>query len=305
MSWQDELSAAVGRAVEGAGRSVVRVGRAEGRGTGIVIEAGLVVTSAHNLRGDTTTLTFADGRTVTGSVKAIDADGDLAVVAAETGSATPIGWADGPDTSGAGASGPALGTPVFALALPPGGTGVRATFGTVSAVGRSFRGPRGRLISDGLEHTAPLGRGSSGGPLVDADGRLVAVNTHRLGEGFYLALPATASLRSRIEALSRGEAPTRRRLGVALAPSHVARRLRRAVGLDERDGVLVREVSDDSPAATAGLRRGDLIVAAAGQPVDSIDALLAAVDAVSDPATLPLTIVRGSDEVEVVVRFDG
>lgn len=302
MSWQEELTGAAGKAVAAAGGSVVRVGRAQGRGAGMVIEAGLVLTSAHNLRGETTTLTFSDGRSVTGTVKAVDADGDLAVLAADTGPAAPVGWADG--AGGAEAARPALGTPVFALAMPAGGTGVRVTFGTVSSVGRSFRGPQGRLISDGLEHTAPLGRGSSGGPLVDADGRLVAINTHRLGDGFYLALPANAGLRSRIEALGRGEAPARRRLGVALAPPHVARRLRSAVGLDDRDGVLIREVADDSPAAGAGLRRGDLIVAAGGQPVDSIDALLGAVDAV-DGATLALTVVRASQELEIEVRFDG
>ena len=133
MSWQDQLKEAAGRAVEAAGNSVVRVGRAEGRGAGVVIDSGLVVTSAHNLRSDTTTLTFADGRSVPATVKAIDADGDLAVLAAETGPAGPIGWADGTD-----AAGPAVGTPVFALALPAGGGGVRVTFGTVSSVGRSF-----------------------------------------------------------------------------------------------------------------------------------------------------------------------
>jgi serine protease Do len=301
MSLHDELTGAVARVESAAGGAVVRVGRGAGRGAGIVIDAGLVVTSAHNLRGDTATVTFADGRSVTATVKATDDDGDLAVLAAETGPATPIGWADAAGEAGV----PVLGTPVFAPALPPGAAGVRVTFGTVSSVGRAFRGPRGRLISDSLEHTAPLGRGSSGGPLVDAEGRLVGINTHRLGDGFYLALPATAALRSRIEALGRGEAPARRRLGVALAPPHVARRLRSAVGLDEREGVLVREVADESPAAVAGLRRGDLIVAAGGRPIDSVDALLAAVDGVGDAATLSLTIVRASEELEVSVRFEG
>ena len=79
---------------------------------------------------------------------------------------------------------------MFALALPAGGGGVRVTFGTVSSLGRNFRGPRGRLITDGIEHTAPLGRGSSGGPLVDPEGRLLGINTHRPGDGLYLALPA-------------------------------------------------------------------------------------------------------------------
>ena len=85
-----------------------------------------------------------------------------------------------------------------------------------------------------------LAPGSSGGALLDTTGNLVGINTNRIGEGFYLALPADAALRERIEALGRGESPEPTRLGVAVAPAHVARRMRRAVGLPERDGVLVR-----------------------------------------------------------------
>jgi S1-C subfamily serine protease len=302
MSILDELAAATARVAAAAGQAVVRIGRAEGRGTGVVIAAGTVLTSAHNLRGDEVTVSFPDGRSATGSVQGVDVDGDLAVVAVDTGAVGPIGWAAGPSESGT-SDGPALGTPIFALALPAGASTARVTFGTVSAVGRSFRGPRGRLITDALEHTAPLGRGSSGGPLVDTEGRLVGINTHRTGDGLYLAVPATAALRSRTEALSRGESPTRRRLGIALAPPYVARRLRGAVGLPARDGVLVREISEGGPGAAAGLQRGDLIVSAGGQPVDSMDALLTAVDGIGDAGTLALGLVRGADELEVVVTF--
>jgi serine protease Do len=289
----DELTAATGRVVTAAGGAVVRIGRAEGRGAGVVVGPGSVVTSAHNLRGEEVTVAFSDGRTVTGTVKGVDSDGDLAVVAVDTGDVAPISWSD---------AAPALGAPVLALALPGGG-GVRVTFGTISSVGRSFRGPRGRLITDGVEHTAPIGRGSSGGPLVDVDGRLLALNTHRPGDGLYLALPVTEARRGRIDALARGESPTRRRLGVALAPPHVARRLRAAVGLPARDGVLIRDVAEGGPGAAAGLVRGDLIVAAAGQPVGSIDDLLAAVDGVGE-GSLSLRVVRGTEEVDITVRFD-
>ena len=71
------------------------------------------------------------------------------------------------------------------------------TSGFVSGVERTFRGPRGRRISGSLEHTAPLLPGSSGGPVLDAGGQLLGINTHRLGEGFYLAVPADEELRSR------------------------------------------------------------------------------------------------------------
>jgi len=294
----DELTTATGQVLEAAGSAVVRIGRAEGRGAGVVIGPGAVVTSAHNLRGEETTVTFPDGRSLVAAAKGVDSDGDLAVLTVDTAGAVPITWADGGDAT------LAPGTPVFALALPSGGGGVRVTFGSVSCVGRHFRGPRGRLITDGVEHTAPLGRGSSGGPLLDSDGRLLGINTHRPGDGLYLALPATAELRTRVDALSRGEAPTRRRLGVALAPPHVARRLRAAVGLEPRDGVLVRDVADPSPAASAGLQRGDLIVAAAGQPVGSIDGLLGAVDGVGEDGVLSLTVVRGVEDLEVTIRFE-
>ncbi len=297
MSFIEELATATAAVAATARGAVVRIGRHEGRGTGTVVGANTVLTSAHNLRGDEVTVTFADGRSLVGTVKGVDPDGDLAVVDVDTASVTPLAWAPGDGS-------PGIGTAVFALALPAGPGGVRVTFGAVSAVGRAFRGPRGRLITDAVEHTAPLGRGSSGGPLVDAEGRLLAVNTHRPGDGLYLARPATQALRERVEALARGEAPVRRRLGVALTPPRVARRLRAAVGLPAHDGVLVREVQENSPAAAAGLLRGDLIVSAGEEEVASIDALLSAVDRVGPDGALSLRVLRGSEEVALEVHFE-
>jgi serine protease Do len=173
------------------------------------------------------------------------------------------------------------------------------TFGTVSAVERSFRGPGGRRIGGSLEHTAPLAPGSSGGPLLDADGRLVGLNTNRLGEGFYLALPADAALRGRIEALGRGESVSRPRLGIAVAPSRVASHLRQSVGLPARDGVLVRDVEDDSPAARAGIRDGDLIVEIGGQVVTEADQLQDIL--ATTPMPFEVKVVRGTDERTVSV----
>ena len=100
--------------------------------------------------------------------------------------------------------------PVFALSNP-GGRGLRVTFGFVSGIERTFRGPRGRRITGSLEHTAPLLPGSSGGPVLNAGGQLLGINTNRLGEGFYLAIPADEALRGRVDALARGEWRPRRR----------------------------------------------------------------------------------------------
>jgi S1-C subfamily serine protease len=291
MSFIEELQATATSVAATVGPATVRIGRHGGRGMGVVTGAGLVVTNAHNLRGPTVTVTFADGRTATGEVRGVDGDGDLAVVAVETGTVTGIAWAP---------PGIGLGTPVWTVTLAPGGD-PRVTSGQVSAVGRPFRGPGGRLIAGSLEHTAPLARGSSGGPLLDAEGRLVGLNTHRLGDGFYLALPADAALRARIDGLGEGRAPNRRRLGVALAPPEAAARMRAAVGLDARPGLLVRGVEEDGPAASAGIRRGDLIVSADGVPTAGPDDLYAAL--AGDVPTLVVGVVRGAEELTVEVTF--
>jgi serine protease Do len=171
----------------------------------------------------------------------------------------------------------------------------------VSATGRSFRGPGGRRIPGSIEHTAPLPRGSSGGPLVDPDGRLLGVNAVRREGGLILAVPADAALRARVDALAAGEAEERPRLGVALAHPRAARRLRAAVGLPRRDGLLVHAVVDGSPAERAGVQRGDLLIAAGGSPLASADDLFDALDRVDGP--LVLRVLRGADERDVEVHF--
>jgi serine protease Do len=254
-----------------------------------------VLTNAHNLRHDEVTITFADGRREDGRLSGADADLDVAVIAVDTGDLEPVEWSE--ETEG-----PAIGRPIIALANP-GGRGLRATVGFVSSTARSFRGPRGRRIPGAIEHTAPLPRGSSGGPLLDTSGRLLGINSVRVEGGLILAIPADGTLRERVEALARGEAPKRARLGVAIAPPRAARRLRRAVGLPEREGVLVRAVEEDSPAARAGIERGDLIVAADGREIERVDVLYEVLDGAVAGSQLELTVVRGAEERPVQVSF--
>jgi serine protease Do len=297
MTVLDDIQADIARLADEAGSSVVGIGQRWGVGSGVVFGEGRVLTSAHNVRGRQVTVTFADGHTAEGTVAGTDVEGDLAVIEVETGQVPALAWAT---------DAPAIGTPVFGLANP-GGRGLRVTSGFVSGIDRSFRGPRGVRITGSLEHTAPLLPGSSGGPLLNAAGRLLGINTNRLGEGFYLAIPADEALRGRIDALSRGESVRPPQLGVAIAPGHLARRLRRAVGLPEAEGLLIRDVSENSPAAHAGLARGDLIVTASGQPTRSADDLFGVLRAAAPGGTLELTVLRGTEEraVHVVLGENG
>src|SRR5580704_16969628 len=129
-----EIQASITRLAEDVGPSVAGIGQRWGVGSGIVLGEGRVLTNAHNVRGNRVTVTFADGRTAEGTVAGHDIDGDLAVIGVDTSGAPALPWAD--------AASAEIGTPVFALANP-GGRGLRVTFGFVSGVERSFRGPRG------------------------------------------------------------------------------------------------------------------------------------------------------------------
>jgi serine protease Do len=288
-----EIQSMLGRIVSEQGPAVVGVGRGWRVGTGVVVAEGRVLAAAHRAAADVT-VTFADGREESADSVAADRDLDLAVLSVGTGDVTPLDWSD--DAVSVGAPAVALGN--------PGGRGLRATLGFVAAADRSFRGHRGRRVSGALEHTAPLPRGSAGGPLLDADGRLLGINLLRLDGGLIIAVSVAGGLREAVERLQRGEEPARPRLGLAVAPPRIARRMRRAVGLPERDGVLVRAVEDGSPAAESGIERGDLIVAASGRDVDGVDALHRAVDEAAANGGLELTLVRGTDEREVKVEFE-
>lgn len=290
-----DIKTFIGRAIERCGPSTVGIRSRQSAGSGVIVAEGVVLTNAHNVRDAHMEVVFHDGATEDGSVIAGDPDADIALLRAATGERPPITWrpADA-DVS--------LGVPVIALANPA-GHGLRATFGTISALDQTFRGPRGRRITGSLEHTAPLQRGSSGGPVVDTDGVFLGLNTSRLGEGFYLALPADDHLRAMVDGLTTGEAPDRVQLGVAIAPAHVARRLRAAVGLPDRPGLLVHKVGDDTPAAAAGLARGDLLVRADGRDLERVDDLHALLDGLTAGSTITLDVVRGVEELTVTVEF--
>jgi serine protease Do len=271
------------------GQSVVGIGLRRG-GSGIVVAPGRVLTLARNVGGVDSVEVYVAGEDVAGRVIGRDDQVDAALIAVDA-DLPAITWATDPAP---------LGTRVVALG-DPAGRGLRATPGYVASAPRSVRGPRGRLIEGVLEHTAPLPRGSGGGPVVDAEGRVLGLNAVRRPGGLILAWPASV-LRPAAEALAGGTHRPPRRLGVAVAPPAVARRLRAAVGLPPADGLLVQGVRDGSPADVAGLRRGDLIIEAAATPVTSIDDLYAALDAAgADP--LAIAVLRGVERHELTATL--
>jgi serine protease Do len=287
-----ELEQMIAAVTDAHAPAVVGLGHGRGQGCGVVVGKDRVITLARHVGDTGVGLSFADGRQLEAEVVGQDSDLDLAALSADTGSITGLSWAD---------TDPGIGRAVIALANP-GGRGLRATVGFVCAVGTVFRSHRGRTIATGIEHTAPLVPGSGGGPLLDSEGRLVGLNTLRLTGGLIVATSAVA-LRDPTEQLFAGTRRPPRRLGIAVARPGVADRLREAVGLPAQDGVLVHSVADESPAHRAGLRRGDLIVAAAGRPIAQVDDLYPALDSDGTADAVELSLVRGTHTRHVTVSF--
>ena len=285
----DQLSTAAQTVSERLDGAVVTIGR-DGRGTGLVIGDGKVLTNAHNLRDRTTLVTFADGRAEQATAAGADEDGDLVVLDVATGAASPVVWAEQAPQRGRRGLRVQPRRPSRAGLVRHGVVGrrrvLRAAGPTSSRRRRAHRATGSRRVR------WPAGRFM---------GRVLAVNTHRSGRGFYVARPVDASLRATIDKIAAGAVIARPRLGVALAPPDVAAKLRASVGLPPREGLLVRAVEPGSPAAAAQIVEGDLLVAVGDTPLTLLDVLYDAIAAATD--SLTLTVVRGSDERLVMVVF--
>ena len=238
-----------------------------------------MLTNAHNLRDRTTEVTFGDGRSVQGELVAVDPDGDLAVLAVDTAEVAAITWATAVATPGA---------VVFAVGRTAAG-GTRLSFGLVSGIERSFRGPRGRQITGSLEHTAPLVRGSSG---QSARRRARSRRRPQHGPPRRRLLPRAARRRRPAHP---GRRPEPRR--VAAAP-----RARGGPGPDggalpscgHRSASPTRPVCScvpsrrTAPPPAAGVQVGDLLTAAGGIELGTVDDLHRALDGARATGTLAL-----------------
>jgi S1-C subfamily serine protease len=176
--------------------------------------------------------------------------------------------------------------------------------GVVSALGRSLRGRDGRLIEEVVQHTAPLNPGNSGGPLVDARGAVVGINTAVIAwsQGVGFAVPVTTARWVVSELVEHGRV-RRAYLGIGVANVPLASAMARGLDLLNESGVEVTMVQGGSPADRAGLREGDVIVGAEGRIVESADDLHRLLARVGARARVSLTVVRNGRRLEAGVEL--
>src|SRR2546429_3133788 len=176
------------------------------------------------------------------------------------------------------------------------------TAGVVSALGRSFRSVGGRLIDDVIQTDAALNPGNSGGPLVDARGRVVGVNTAVIlpAQGICFAVGINTAKVVTGQLIRHGKI-RRGRIGVAGQNVPLLRLAQRALGTDTKSGVLVTGVEPDSPAASAGVRAGDIVIGFDGQTVSGIDDLHRLLATERIGARTTIAVLRNADRLELAI----
>lgn len=273
----------------------VRTARGAGAGSAVTFtDDGFLLTSAHVVAGAAGggTATFSDGVEARFDVVGADPLSDLAVLRARAASAPPAQLGD--------ADGLRIGQLVVAVGNPMGLAG-SVTAGVVSALGRSIPARDGRtvrLIDDVIQTDAALNPGNSGGALADSAGRVVGINTAVAGFGLGLAVPINSTTRQIIAELVSSGKVRRAWLGVAGVPVPLPPPL--AARLGQRSGLRVVEVVPGSPAATAGVYLGDVILSASGRPIQGVQGLQRLMLGPAIGARLPITLIRRGALVDVI-----
>lgn len=287
------LSDAMSSLVEAAGPQIVRV-EARGRmaASGVVwSSAGVIVTSHHVVeRDDNIKIGLADGSTVNATLVGRDPNTDLAVLKAEASNLTAATWVDANDLR--------VGHLMLALGRP--GKTVQATLGIVSALGGAWRTQAGGDIDHYLQTDVVMYPGFSGGPLLDASGRVAGINSSSLVRGVSVAVPA-ATVKKAVETiLAHGKMP-RGYLGVGIQPVRLADALQQQ--LSQETGLMFMSVEADSPAAQGHLLQGDILVTLDGQPVRHVDELQTLLTGERVGKTVPARIVRSGQVQDLTVTI--
>jgi S1-C subfamily serine protease len=301
----DAFSRAINAVVEEVAPAVARitVHRANpgpegptGSGSGIVLAPDGYVLTNHHLVADAESLRagFADGTAHAATILGTDPATDLAVIRVEAAGLAYAAIGNSDNLR--------VGQLVIAIGNPLGFDSTVST-GVVSSLGRGIRNTRGRLIENIIQHTAPLNPGNSGGPLVNSHGRVVGINTASIAmaQGIGFAVPSNTANWVVAQILLHGRV-RRGHLGVVGGTLRLDRRLVRFHHLGRDHGVQVLSVESEGPAWEAGIRSGDIIVAAGEQEVTSVDDMYRLLTEWKLGESLELTIVRGREKKRIVIR---
>ena len=256
-----ELSNAITSAVESVSKSVVHVSAGRwGGSTGIVWSAdGHILTAAHTLRRSDVSVTLPGGNEVSATLVGRDPSTDLALLKAEEGGLTVPQWAE--------TSALKVGQVVLALGWP--GKAVRASMGILSNLGAEWRTPMGGRLEQYIQPDVSMYPGFSGGPLVDAEGRVLGLNTQALRRGMALTLGVSTLKRVTERLVQRGGAG-RAYLGISAQP------VRLPEGAAQERGLFVVSVEPEGPAAQGGLLLGDVLLSVGDKSLNRMEDLLAA-----------------------------
>jgi serine protease DegQ len=280
------LSNDLAAAVDAAGRSVVAIhARRRIPASGVVWQSGIVVASHHTIqRDEDLSVTLHDGTTVPATLVGRDPSTDLAVLRlAETSAASPPPAAFTTDA-------PRVGQLVLALGRP--GTAITASLGIVSAVGTEWRTWQGGTIDRFVRLDLSVYDGFSGGPLVDATGRVAGINTSGLARAVALTVPTSTVARVAGQLLERGHV-ARGWLGIATQPVRLPPGLQRSAGTDAGVGLVVVNVEPDSPADRGGVLIGDILLALDDRPLSDPGDVVAALGADRIGQPVALRVARG------------
>jgi S1-C subfamily serine protease len=289
LAFSNDLAAAV----EHVGRSVVAIhARRRIPASGVHWRQGVVVASNHTIhRDDDITVTLGDGTSVGATLAGRDPGTDLAVLRLAGGSAPVAEIGD--------ASALAVGQVVLAVGRP-GDSGVTASLGIVSAVGGEWRSWHGGRIDRLVRLDLAIYDGFSGGPLVDASGRVLGINTSGLARGAAVAVPASTVNRVADQLLEKGRV-ARGYLGLGMQPVRLPAAQRQQVGAEGEGALLVVSLEPDGPADKAGVLLGDIILALDGTAVDEPGDVLALLGPERVGQQITARLVRGGSKTELPI----
>jgi S1-C subfamily serine protease len=298
----DAYSQAVVAAVEAVGPAVVKIDVDRGGGSGVIFTPdGFVLTNSHVVdHGRRLGVMLPDGRSLGAARVGHDADTDLAVVRVEPSTHEALPWATLGDSRAV-----RVGQVAIAIGNPY-GFHHSVTTGVVSALGRSLRARSGRLMDDIIQTDAALNPGNSGGPLVTTRGEVIGVNTAMIlpAQGLCFAI-ASNTARFVAGRLIRDGRIRRSYIGVAGQNVPIGRAVARANQLAAASGVLVVSVEPGSPAASADLREGDIVLALGSEAVTGVDDLHRRLTDDRIGVATEMAILRGGRRRQVTVVPSG